>query len=114
MKNCLVGTAPGKKPDAFTPPGLFFRRPIVDGIWENGHEDIDKVFGGLFYEELHIQPENQPLMLMDSLPNARQNLDVILQHAFEKFKVPALCIVNRAVMSLYATGSVYGLKVFIT
>jgi actin-related protein len=61
-----------------------------------------------FTHELHVLPEQQPVLLTDSPTNEKSNRERMAQVAFESLDINALNISSQAVLALYATGRTTG------
>ncbi|KAG0312175.1 Actin, aortic smooth muscle [Linnemannia gamsii] len=86
---------------------LSLEYPIEHGIITNW-DGMEKIWHHTFYNELHIAPEEYPILLTETPLNPKNNREKMAQIMFETFKAPALFISNPAVLSLYAAGSTTG------
>jgi actin len=82
---------------------LSFSRPMKDGIVQN-FEDQEKIWEHCFYNELRVDPKENPVIMSEPPRVKEQNREDICQTFFENLEVPALYIGSEAVMSCYATG----------
>ncbi|GFN89636.1 actin [Plakobranchus ocellatus] len=87
---------------------LKITHPIQKGIIDNW-VDMEKVWRHTFYSELSVAPENCPVLLAEIPHNPEFHRQRIAQVMFETFHIPALCVVNQAVLSLYNTDSTTGI-----
>ncbi|KAF8309251.1 actin-related protein [Clavulina sp. PMI_390] len=86
---------------------LKIRYPMEHGIVTNW-EDMEKIWGHVYQEELKILSEDHPVLLTEAPLNPRSNRENAAQIFFETFNVPALHTSVQAVLSLYASGRVTG------
>ncbi|XP_060062950.1 actin-5-like [Ylistrum balloti] len=82
--------------------------PIEHGIITNW-DDMEKIWHHIFYNELHLSPENHPVLLSNPPLNPKANTDKMAQVMFEKFNTPTLYMAMQAVLSLYASGRTTGI-----
>lgn len=101
---------------------LTIHRPIEHGIITNW-DDMEKIWYHSFYEELHVVPEEHPLLITETSLNPKANRDKIAQILFELFNVPgkieiffmskllslALYVANQAMLSFYTSGKLGGI-----
>lgn len=86
---------------------LTMESPIENGMirdWEN----MRKIWHHCYYNELKIDPSDQPVLLTEAPLNSQQNREDMLEIFFETFKVPAFYVFTQAVLSLYASGKTTG------
>ncbi|KAJ2918132.1 hypothetical protein MD484_g2328, partial [Candolleomyces efflorescens] len=70
---------------------------------------MESLWKHTFMQELHVLPEQQPVLLTDSPTNEKSNREQMAQVAFESLDINALNISNQAVLALYATGRTTGI-----
>lgn len=58
----------------------------------------------IFYDQLHVTPEDQPLLLTENPWNPRDNRKRMAEIIFEAYKIPALYVAVPAVLGLYTSG----------
>jgi actin-related protein len=72
------------------------------------YDSMQKILDHIFKHELRVNPKDHPVMLTVSplcSPESRMELAKLM---FDVFAVPALCMANQAVLSLYSTGRTTG------
>jgi len=84
--------------------------PIEKGVINN-YDDMEKIFGHIFTNELRVAPEDFNVMIIESSINWKENREKLAQIMFEKFNVPCLYIANSAALSLYSEGKNTGLSI---
>jgi actin len=85
----------------------------VEGCRFDDLDDYEKLIGGLLIE-LRVSPETHPIMMTETDNSTKQIREQITRRMFEVFNVPALCIVPRSAMALYANGRSTGLVIDIS
>merc|ERR1719370_1777481 len=73
--------------------------------------DMEKVWHHTFYNELRINPEDQPVLLSEPVFNPKETRMWMTQLMFEKFNVPAMYAAVDAVLNMYSTGRLFGISV---
>jgi actin-related protein len=89
---------------------LNLRFPIQNGIITD-FNDVEEIWKHTFYNELHVAPEEHPLLLTEPPNNPLVNREKMTQIMFETFSVPAMYVAIQAVLSIYATGRTTGIVV---
>ena len=82
--------------------------PIEHGIVTDW-DDMEKLWFHTYYNELHVAPEDHPILLTEAPLNPKRNRETMMEIMFEKFDHPAFYIAIQAVLSLYTTGRTTGL-----
>ena len=86
---------------------LVLNYPIVHGLVKNW-DDMEKIWHHTFYNELHVDPTEHPVLLTEATLNPKANREKMIQLMFETFNVPSFYIGNSGVFSLYSIGDVTG------
>eukprot|EP00993_Chasmostoma_nieuportense_P001265 NODE_2161_length_1264_cov_55.267370_g2055_i0.p1 GENE.NODE_2161_length_1264_cov_55.267370_g2055_i0~~NODE_2161_length_1264_cov_55.267370_g2055_i0.p1 ORF type:complete len:381 (+),score=62.30 NODE_2161_length_1264_cov_55.267370_g2055_i0:147-1145(+) len=88
---------------------LFIKYPIEHGIVTNW-EDMEKIWAHTFFE-LCEDPADHPVVLTEAPTNPKnpKHREKMTEIMFETFNVPALCVSNQAVLSLYASSRTTGI-----
>ena len=86
---------------------LQLHHPIDDGI-VNNWEDIERIWHHCFYDELHVVPEDYPVLITEKPLNQRSHREKMIQIMFETFKVKAFYSSIQAVLALFSLGKTTG------
>ena len=73
-------------------------RPIVDGLVEDW-DSLQQLWTYSTAHGLAIQPEEQPVLLVESVFNTVEKREKMCSLAFETLNVPAIFLANSAVLS---------------
>ena len=84
--------------------------PIAHGMIENW-EDMKKIWGYTFYNELRETPADHPVLLTEAPLNPKINRENMCKIMFEEYDVPSMYIQIQAVLSLYSAGRTTGIVV---
>ena len=86
---------------------LKLNHPIDRGI-VNNWDDMEKIWGHIFTNELHVVPEEHNVMLTEVIMNPKENREKMAQIMFETFNIPGLYIALQPSLVLYASGKFTG------
>ncbi|XP_046330789.2 actin-1-like [Haliotis rufescens] len=87
---------------------LTLNYPVPHGIvtkWE----DMEEIWRHMFDNELHVAPEEHPVLLTEAPLNPMVNRERMAQMMFETFNVPSIYVGVQAALSLHASGRTTGL-----
>ncbi len=84
--------------------------PITHGVIEDW-DAIEKIWSYTFYNDLKVDPSENPVLLTEAPFNPRENRERMASVMFENFGVPAIYVATQAILSLYASGRTTGLVV---
>lgn len=87
---------------------LSIRYPLEHGI-VNSWDDMEALWNHTFYNELRVEPSEQPVMLTEAPMNPKSNREKMCQIMFETFQVPDFYVAVQAVLSLYSSGRTSGI-----
>ncbi|XP_029451320.1 uncharacterized protein LOC115087836 isoform X11 [Rhinatrema bivittatum] len=85
---------------------LNIKNPVTHGIVTDW-DDLEKIWHYTFYDQLHADPEQHPVMLTETAMNPESRAHMV-QIMFEAFSVPFAYIAVQAVLALYSTGRTSG------
>eukprot|EP01090_Pellita_catalonica_P002871 TRINITY_DN1248_c0_g1_i1.p1 TRINITY_DN1248_c0_g1~~TRINITY_DN1248_c0_g1_i1.p1 ORF type:complete len:374 (+),score=77.31 TRINITY_DN1248_c0_g1_i1:66-1187(+) len=105
QKSCYVGDEAQAKRGI-----LDLKYPVVRGVVTNW-DDMEKIWHHTFYDELHVPPEEHPILLTEIPLNPNSYREMLAQIMFETFNVPALSVVIQPLLALYASGRTTGVVV---
>ena len=112
--NDVVGLGSEKQefyvgPDAIHKKGVLkLNYPLVHGV-VNNWDDMEKIWGYIFINELRIAPEEHNILLTEASLNPKENREKMAQIMFETFNVQKLYIAIQAVLALYSEGKNTGM-----
>uniref|UniRef100_UPI00398E406B uncharacterized protein isoform X2 n=1 Tax=Pristiophorus japonicus TaxID=55135 RepID=UPI00398E406B len=87
---------------------LSLHYPLEHGIVTNWDE-IEKIWHHTFYHQLHVDPEEHPVLLTEAAMNPHQNRKRMVEIMFEVFNVPFSYVAMQAVLALYSSGRTTGI-----
>lgn len=70
---------------------------------------MEKIWRHCFFDQLMVDPEDQPVLLTEAALNPKQNREKIISIFFDEFKVPNFFVFTQAVLGLYSGGRTTGL-----
>ena len=82
--------------------------PIEHGV-VNNWDDMEKIWGQVFTNELRVDPVEYNVMLTEAPMNPKENREKMAQIMFETFNVPGFYIAIQAILSLYSAGKFTGI-----
>lgn len=103
QKDSYVGVEAQKKRGELT-----LKHPIEHGIVTNW-DDFEKILHHTFYNELHIAPEEYPILITEDPLNPKANREKVTQILFETFNAPAMYLGIDAVLALHGAGRTTGI-----
>ena len=81
----------------------------IDRGFVNNWDDMEKIWGHIFTNELRAAPEEHNVMLTEAIMNPKENREKMAQIMFETFNVPGLYIALQPYLPLYAHGKFNGI-----
>eukprot|EP01084_Bolivina_argentea_P274233 467366_1 len=98
MKNHYIGDAAQSKIGI-----LSLKCPMDEKRQINSFDDMEKVWHHSFYNECRIDPEENSILLTDSVLNPKSNREKMVQIMFEYFNTPACYIEYQPILALIAS-----------
>jgi actin beta/gamma 1 len=86
---------------------LKMNHPIEHGKVQNW-DDMEKIWHHTYFSELHVAPEEHPVLITEAPMNPLRNREMMASIFFESFNVPAFYVDIPAVLSLYCSGRTTG------
>ncbi|XP_051880140.1 uncharacterized protein LOC127574807 isoform X2 [Pristis pectinata] len=87
---------------------LSLHYPLEHGIVTNWDE-IEQIWHHTLYRQLHVEPEEHPILLTEAAMNPHQNRERMVEIMFETFNVPFSFVAMQAVLALYSAGRTTGI-----
>ncbi|XP_069743470.1 uncharacterized protein [Narcine bancroftii] len=87
---------------------LSLNYPLEHGIVTNWDE-IEQIWHHTFNHQLHVDPEEHPVLLTEPAMNPHHNRERMVEILFEAFNVPLTFVAMQAVLALYSAGQTTGL-----
>jgi actin len=103
LKDFYVGSEARPK---FVP--FLIKEPIEHGIVINW-TDMERIWHHTFYEELHVDPAEHPMLLTEAPLNPKTNREKMIEIQFETFNVPSFYVGIQPVFSLYSSDCLTGI-----
>ena len=88
---------------------LILKYPIEHGIVTNW-DDMEKIWHHMFYNELHVDPIEHPVLHIEAAKNPKFNREKLIEYMFETFNVPSFYVCLDALLPLYLNGLTTGLS----
>lgn len=82
--------------------------PLKHGIVKDW-DQMCNIWHHCFYNELRVNPEEQPALLTEAPLNPKENREKMTEIMFETFGVPAFYLSIQAVLSMYGSGKTTGI-----
>eukprot|EP01084_Bolivina_argentea_P274235 467368_1 len=98
MKNHYIGDAAQSKIGI-----LSLKCPMDEKRQINSFDDMEKVWHHSFYNECRIDPEENSILLTDSVLNPKSNREKMVQIMFESFNTPACYVEYQPILALIAS-----------
>ncbi|EGC33759.1 hypothetical protein DICPUDRAFT_48789 [Dictyostelium purpureum] len=83
-------------------PHMEVINPLSDGLIKNW-DAMEQIWNHTFYERLHINPMDHPILLAEPSFNTRVIREKVSEIMFEKYHTPALFISKNAVLSSFSS-----------
>ncbi|KAK9074990.1 hypothetical protein SSX86_003309 [Deinandra increscens subsp. villosa] len=99
----LVGDEARSRRDVLT-----LKHPVERGMVSDW-DDMEKIWHHIFYTELGVDLEDQPVLLSEVPLNPKANREKTAEIMFETFNVPAMYLAMDGVLSIYASGRTTGI-----
>ncbi|KAJ6512651.1 actin 2 [Mycena sanguinolenta] len=98
MKDCYVGE------EVLAARAIVrMKHPIIYGLFQKW-SDMEAVWRHTFYHELHVSPEEHPVLLAEVPFNPKASREQMATIMFETFNIPAFYVQVGAVLALFASG----------
>jgi len=63
---------------------------------------MEKIWSHIYYNELHISPDEHPVMMSEAPNNKKKNREKIMEIMFETFSVTGFFLAIQQVLALFA------------
>eukprot|EP00750_Incisomonas_marina_P002920 INCI12770.1.p1 GENE.INCI12770.1~~INCI12770.1.p1 ORF type:complete len:437 (-),score=64.35 INCI12770.1:569-1789(-) len=85
-------------------------RPVTRAVVQDW-DALEKIWEWSFSEELNVDPEAFPVLVMDSVLEHKKSREMMAKIMFEKFNVKSFYVATEAVLSLFSSGVTSGIAV---
>jgi actin-related protein len=82
--------------------------PIEPSGYVTNWDDMNHIFVHLFDQQLHIKPEEHPILLTETLLGPKANRETLTELMIETYQFPAMYLAVQAALALFNTGSTTG------
>ena len=97
--------------DAKAKKGVLKLNHPIEKSWVKNWDDMEKIWGHIFTNELKVAPEEHKVFLTQDPMNPKDNKEKMAKIMFETFNVPGLYISNNCVLILYSAGKFTGMTI---
>ena len=102
----------GDSSSTFASYPSLWRQPVEHGLFVDW-DDAEKLLFHTYYNELRIAPEEHTVLVADTPFAPAASRERLVQLLFETFNAPAVYVVSKPVLAMYASGRTTGISVHI-